>query len=184
GTGFEDASRREAGQRRGTGNREHNQEREAVVENIGNRLFGLVAATVCAAPLALGATGGAAETVLRVVPHADLKNTDPIWTTAYITRNHGYMVYDTLFALDENLKPQPQMAEGYTVSDDKLTWTITLRDGLKFHDGAAVKAEDAVASLVRWGKRDGMGQKLFEAIESIDPVDDKSFTIKLKYPYG
>ncbi|HEX9844598.1 MAG TPA: ABC transporter substrate-binding protein, partial [bacterium] len=59
---------------------------------------------------------GSAQTVLRVIPHADLKNTDPIWTTAYITRNHGYMVYDTLFALDKNLRPQPQMVDSYSVS--------------------------------------------------------------------
>src|SRR3546814_881736 len=144
----------------------------------------LFRATAFTVPFVTGTHGSSAETVLKVIPHADLKNVDPIWTTAYITRNHGYMVYDTLFALDENLKPQPQMAEGYTVSDDKLTWTITLREGLKFHDGAPVKAEDCVASLERWGKRDGMGQKLFEAIETIAPVDDRSFQIKLKYPYG
>ena len=154
------------------------------MKGINTKVAGLLAATALAVPAALLSGASSAETVLKVIPHADLKNTDPIWTTAYITRNHGYMVYDTLFALDEDLKPQPQMAEGYTVSDDKLTWKVTLRDGLKFHDGAPVKAEDAVASLQRWGKRDGMGQKLFEAIESIAPVDDKSFEIKLKYPYG
>ena len=77
-----------------------------------------------------------AETVLKVIPHADLKNIDPIWTTAYITRNHGYMVYDTLFAMDANLKPQPQMVGSWDVSGDKLTWTFTRRSGLKWHDGA------------------------------------------------
>ncbi|MGI9464769.1 MAG: ABC transporter substrate-binding protein, partial [Aestuariivirgaceae bacterium] len=75
----------------------------------------------------MGAIGtiseAAAEKVLRVIPHADLKNLDPIWTTAYISRNHGYLIYDTLFAMDENFKPQPQMVDSWTVSDDKLTWT-------------------------------------------------------------
>ncbi|MEE3021655.1 MAG: ABC transporter substrate-binding protein, partial [SAR324 cluster bacterium] len=85
-----------------------------------------------------------AETVLKVIPHADLKNIDPIWTTAYITRNHGYMVYDTLFAMDANLKPQPQMVDSWDVSGDKLTWTFTLRSGLKWHDGADVTAADCV----------------------------------------
>ncbi|HEX9647850.1 MAG TPA: ABC transporter substrate-binding protein, partial [Alphaproteobacteria bacterium] len=62
--------------------------------------------------LAVAALGpAAADSVLKVVPHADLKNIDPIWTTAYITRNHGYMVYDTLFALDEKLEVRPQMVE-------------------------------------------------------------------------
>ena len=98
-----------------------------------------------------------AESVLKIVPHADLRNVDPIWTTAYITRNHGYLVFDTLFALDENLEVQPQMAAGHEVSEDGLTYTITLRDGLQFHDGAPVTAEDVVASITRWGARDGMG---------------------------
>ena len=49
------------------------------------------------------------ESILRIVPHADLKNIDPIWTTAYISRNYGYMVYDTLFALDEELNVQPSI---------------------------------------------------------------------------
>ena len=125
-----------------------------------------------------------AETVLRVVPHADLKNLDPIWTTAYISRNHGYLIYDTLYAMDEKFVPQPQMAEGHTVSEDKLTWTFTLRDGLKFHDGNPVTGEDVVASLKRWGARDGMGQKLFEVIESLEAPDDKTIVMKLKEPYG
>lgn len=125
-----------------------------------------------------------AEKVLRVIPHADLKNIDPIWTTAYITRNHGYMVYDTLFAMDENLRPQPQMVDTWTVSDDELTWTFTLRDGLKWHDGTQVKAEDAVASLKRWGARDGMGQALMDVIAELSATNDKTFVMKLKEPYG
>ncbi len=102
-----------------------------------------------AAALAMGAvaaafatsavvSGASAETVLRAKVHADLKNHDPIWTTAYITRNHGYMVYDTLFALDANFEVQPQMAESYEVSDDGKVYTIKLRPGLKWHDGAPV----------------------------------------------
>ena len=109
---------------------------------------------------------GHAETTLKMVAHADLKNIDPIWTTAYITRNHGYMVYDTLFSLDENLEPQPQMVGDYSVSDDGLTYRFTLRDGLGWHDSTPVTAEDCVASLRRWGARDGMGQKLMDMTAS------------------
>ncbi len=126
----------------------------------------------------------AAETVLRIVPHADLKNIDPIWTTAYITRNHGYMVYDTLFALDESLEPQPQMVEDWSVSGDGLTWTFHLRDGLSWHDGAPVTAADCVASIRRWGARDGMGQKLMDAVADLAVVDDRTFTLTLERPYG
>ncbi len=147
-----------------------------------------LAAAILAAPLALAAAGApvpaGAETVLRVIPHADLKNLDPIWTTAYISRNHGYLIYDTLFAMDENFKPQPQMVDSWEVSDDKLTWTFTLRDGLKFHDGASVTPADVIASLQRWGKRDGMGQQLFAAIEGFETKDDKTFVMKLAKPYG
>ena len=126
----------------------------------------------------------AAGNVLRVIPHADLKNLDPIWTTAYISRNHGYLVYDTLFALDENLQVQPQMVDTWTVSDDKLTWTFKLRDGLNWHDGAPVTAEDCVASLRRWGARDGMGQALMDVIESLTAADAKTIVMKLNEPYG
>ena len=124
-----------------------------------------------------------AETVLKFIPQADLGSIDPTWTTAYITRNFGYMVFDTLFALGEDLKPQPQMIDHWRVSDDELTWTFTLRDGLKWHDGAPVRAVDCVASIERWGKRDPFGQKLMEAVGAIKAVDDKSFSIGLKTPF-
>ena len=103
-----------------------------------------------------------AESTLRVVMHSDLKIVDPIWTTAYMSRNYGYMVYDTLFALDSNLHIKPQMVGDYSVSEDKLTYIMSLRDGLKFHDGAPVTAADVVASINRWAKKDGMGQMLME----------------------
>src|ERR1041384_2178183 len=95
---------------------------------------------------------------LKLSLHSDLKIIDPIWTTALISTHHGYMVYDTLFALDDKLQVKPQMVDSWTVSDDKLTWTFKLRSGLTFHDGQAVTAEDCIASLKRWAARDGMGQ--------------------------
>ena len=125
-----------------------------------------------------------AETTLRVVMHSDLKIVDPIWTTAYMSRNYGYMVYDTLFAMDEKLDIKPQMVESYSVSDDKLTYTFTLRDGLLWHDGAPVKAEDAVASVKRWGQKDSLGQKLMEFTRELKVVDDKTFQLILKEPFG
>src|SRR3954469_5452158 len=130
-----------------------------------------------------GPAEAAGTKTITAVMHSDLRVTDPIITTAYITRDHGYMVYDTLLATDSNFKIQPQMAD-YKVSDDKLTYTFTLRDGLKWHDGAPVTAEDCVASLQRWGKRDGMGQKLMNFVASIDATDAKTITLKLKEPYG
>src|SRR3954463_6510174 len=120
---------------------------------------------------------------LTAVMHSDLRVTDPIITTAYITRDHGYMVFDTLLATDSSFKVTPQMAD-WKVSDDKLTYTFTLRDGLKWHDGAPVTAEDCVASLKRWGKSDNMGQKLMDFTASIEAADPKTITLKLKEPYG
>src|SRR6202158_2149096 len=138
---------------------------------------------VLALSAALTSQAMAAGKTITAVMHSDLRVTDPIVTTAYITRDHGYMIYDTLLATDANFKIQPQMAD-WKVSDDKLTYTFTLRDGLKWHDGAPVTAEDCVASLQRWGKRDGMGQKLMSFTASIEATDAKTITLKLKEPYG
>ncbi len=124
-----------------------------------------------------------AQKTLRFIPQADLRSIDPIWTTAYVTRNFGYLVFDTLFALDQDLKPQPQMVDHWNVSDDKLGWHFTLREGLKWHDGQPVRAADCVASIKRWGARDPFGQKLMDAVASITTDDDKSFTIALKTPF-
>src|SRR5262249_849103 len=122
------------------------------------------AAALLAALTAPFTPAGAQQKTLRFIPQADLRSLDPIWTTAYVTRNFGYLVFDTLFALDKDFKPQPQMVDRWSVSDDKLTYTFTLRDGLKWHDGKPVRAADCVASLERWGKRDTLGQKLIEAV--------------------
>jgi peptide/nickel transport system substrate-binding protein len=133
-------------------------------------------------PLALVTPALAATKTITAVMHADLR-TPGMVTTAYIVRDFGYMIFDTLLAEDANFKIQPQMAE-WKVSDDKLTYTFTLRDGLKWHDGAPVTAEDCVASLQRWGKTDGMGQKLMDFTASIEATDPKTITLKLKEPYG
>jgi peptide/nickel transport system substrate-binding protein len=125
-----------------------------------------------------------AGTTLRFIAHADLTILDPYFTGVYITRNYGYMVYDTLFAMDGQFRPQPQMVDTWQVSDDKLTYTFTLRDGLKFHDGQPVRATDVAASLKRWGRRnDAYGQSLLAAAAAIEPVADKEFRIALKTPF-
>jgi peptide/nickel transport system substrate-binding protein len=132
--------------------------------------------------LAAGPVHG--QTTLRAVMHSDLKIVDPIFTTAYITRNHGYMIYDTLFTTDAKGEIQPQMVDKYSVSDDKLKWTFTLRDGLLFHDGAPVTTEDVIASLQRWGSRDATGQKLMSFVKAMTPTDQKTFEISLNAPTG
>jgi len=128
------------------------------------------------------AAGNKGKTITAVM-HSDLRIIDPGFTTAYITRDHGYMVYDTLLGIDASFKLQPQMAD-WTISDDKLTYTFTLRDGLKWHDGAPVIAEDCVASLKRWGAVDGMAQKLAEFTATLEATGPKTIVLKLKEPYG
>jgi peptide/nickel transport system substrate-binding protein len=121
---------------------------------------------------------------LKVVMHSDVKVLDPIWSGAYITRNYGYMVYDVLFAMDEKFQVKPQMVDSYTTSADGLTWTFRLRDGLEWHDGQPVTAEDCVASLKRWSARDAMGQKLAQSIQEYKLVDARTFQIVLKEKFG
>jgi peptide/nickel transport system substrate-binding protein len=147
------------------------------------RIVKWAAHAVAAATLAMLPVAAQAQT-LKVVMHSDVKILDPVWTTAYIVRNHGYMIYDTLFAVDDKLAVKPQMVESWKVSDDKLTYTFTLRDGLRFHDGQPVTSEDCIASIKRWAARDAMGQKLMEFTRELKAVDASTFTLSLKEPYG
>jgi peptide/nickel transport system substrate-binding protein len=121
---------------------------------------------------------------MRFIPHADLKVLDPIWTTAYITRNHAYMIYDTLFGTDEKLQVKPQMVDKWSATDRGMKWSFTLRDGLRWHDGQPVVAEDAVESIRRWTKRDPLGKLLAASTAKIAPVDRKTFTLELAQPFG
>ncbi|RTL70211.1 MAG: ABC transporter substrate-binding protein, partial [Hyphomicrobiales bacterium] len=132
--------------------------------------------------LFLTALPARAETVLRAVMHSDLKILDPVWTAANITRNHGYMIYDTLFAYDGKGEVQPQMVDRYEISADKKTYTFVLREGLLWHDGQPVTAEDCVASLKRWAVKDAAGQLMMRYTEDLSPVDARTFKLVLKQP--
>ena len=139
---------------------------------------GIAAGALIAAPAIVRAQAkpSAARTV-RAVFHGDIPTYDPIWTTANMTAYHGGMVYDTLFGIDGKQQPQPQMVGKWGVSDDKLTYTFELRDGLKWHDGTAVTTADVVPSLKRWAARDGGGQHMMLRVKDIaakDPKDRKS----------
>ncbi len=125
----------------------------------------------------------AAASVLRFVPAADIASFDPVWTTASQTRDHAYMVYDTLYGLDEHLQPQPQMVAGHVVEDDGKRWTLTLRPGLVFHDGSKVLARDCVASIRRWAQRDSFGQLLIAATDELSAPDDQRIVFRLKSPF-
>ena len=147
------------------------------------RQFVALGATLLAAPVSAQSPPSSTRT-LRVVMHSDLKILDPIWTTAYIVRNHGYMIYDQLFALDETLEPRPQMVDSWRVSDDKLLWTFKLRDGLKWQDGPPVTTADVLASIKRWTAKDVLGGLLATFTREMKAVDERTFQIALKEPLG
>lgn len=126
----------------------------------------------------------AAEKVLRFAPHSALRVLDPVTTSAYITRNHGYLVYDTLFSVDSNSVPKPQMVDTWEMAGDGLSWTFTLRDGLAFHDGAPVTSDDVIASIKRWWQKDVVGLRLQAATTDIVAVDARTIRFQLKEPFG
>src|SRR6187397_2577698 len=136
------------------------------------------------AALILPFSAMAQEKVLKAVMHADVRVIDPIWTTQTIANIHGALVYDTLFGNDGDQKPQPQMVGKYEISPDRLIYTFTLRDGLKFHDGSPVTTKDVIASLKRWAARDNVGQRLFSFVDRQEAVDDMTFHMVLKQPFG
>jgi peptide/nickel transport system substrate-binding protein len=145
-------------------------------------LLGAAAAIAAAGPLSRPAVAQPAKT-LRFVPQANLANPDPIWTTATVAINHGYMVWDTLYGIDNDLQAQPQMCAGQTVSDDGLTWDFTLRDGLFFHDGAPVRGIDCTTSINRWAQRNAFGTQLLTQLNDMTATGDKTFRIRLKTPF-
>lgn len=140
---------------------------------------GAVAATL-AVPRLAAAQG---SRVFRFKPNADATILDPVFSTAFSTRYLALMSYDMLYGMDNALSPSPQMAAGHVVEDDGKRWRITLRDGLRFHDGEPVLAKDCVASLRRWGRVDAMGQLLMSVTDDLSAASDKEIVFRLKRPF-
>ncbi|EHM01957.1 ABC transporter, substrate-binding protein, family 5 [Acetobacteraceae bacterium AT-5844] len=120
---------------------------------------------------------------LRFVPQSDLSVLDPVLTGAYVTRNHGMMVFDTLYGMDAAYRIRPQMVAGHSVEDDGHTWLLTLRPNLTWHDGEPVLARDCVASIQRWGIRDSLGQTLLAATAELTAVNDRQLRFRLRHPF-
>lgn len=142
--------------------------------------LGASGATLLARPSFAGA---ADSRVIRFIPRTDVTVLDPIWTSAYVTRNHGLLVFDTLYGIDANFSAQPQMLAGHTIENDGKLWRLTLRPGLKFHDGSPVLARDCVASINRWSKRAAIGQMLLASTDALTASDDKTIEFRLKRPF-
>jgi len=158
-----------------------------VAHEMTRREFAAAAGAASLAGPGLSTQPKAADTkTLRFIAQSDLRDLrvlDPIWTTAYITRNHRYMVFDTLFALDAEFTPHPQTVGDYSVSPDRLSYSFTLHDGLKFHDSEPVRGADCIASLRRWMARDTFGQALAAALDEMKVVGETGFLIRLKEPF-
>jgi len=145
------------------------------------RAFLAGSASVALAAPAVRAAGN--PKVLKFVPQADIALLDPHFSSALVTRNHSHMVYDQLYGVDDAARPRPQMAEGHVVEDDGKTWKITLREGLRFHDGQPVLARDAVASLKRWAKRDVYAISVFGQVDELTALSDTVLQFRLKRPF-
>jgi peptide/nickel transport system substrate-binding protein len=147
------------------------------------RRFIAASAVALAMPsLARGNTGS----VLKYVPGGDLPSLDPILVPSFETRAHGFMVFDTLYGqagADQNFASKPQMVASHSVDDDGKTWTLTLRDGLMFHDGTQVLARDCVASIRRWSVRDQFGQTLMQRTDALTAPDDRTIVFRLSKPF-
>ncbi|MCF3594643.1 ABC transporter substrate-binding protein [Rhodobacteraceae bacterium LMO-12] len=155
-----------------------------IPRRLTTRLLGAAVALVVAHSSLSTAAFAQDTKALNAVLEAEIVTLDPHFTTAYISRTFGYMVYDTLFGMDSAGEMHPQMIDSWTTSDDQLVWTFTLRDGLKWHDGTPVTAEDTVASITRWWTKATLGGLLKKATTEITATDDKTFTITLNEPFG
>jgi peptide/nickel transport system substrate-binding protein len=148
------------------------------------QLLAAAAATALAAPrLSLAQSYGPGSKTLRFVPESDATVQDPHWTTATVTRNHGYLVYDTLYGQADDFSISPQMVEGHVISEDAKQWDITLRAGMTFHDGEPVRAQDVVASINRFSKRDAFAAELMLTTDELSVVSDRVFRFRLKKPF-
>jgi peptide/nickel transport system substrate-binding protein len=127
-------------------------------------------------------TSGASQ-VVKFAPQADLAVLDPHWTSPYVVRNHGFLVFDTLYGVDTQFRASPQMVAGHVTENDGRLWRLTLRDGLRFHDGSPVLARDCVASIRRWAKKDSFGQALMAATDELSADGDKVIVFRLKAPF-
>ena len=141
------------------------------------------APALASAALAAPAIGAGTKTLIHV-PQGNLVTMDPVFTTAMVTRNAAAMVFETLYGRDETMDPKPQMLAGHLVEDNGLRWTMTLRDGLLFHDGTPVLARDCVASILRWMKRDGIGQTVADRMDALEAKDDKTLVWRMKKPFA
>jgi peptide/nickel transport system substrate-binding protein len=146
-------------------------------------LVALIAIIVAAAPATAQDTprsGG----VLKAAMIGEPPSLDIHWTTAVITQQITWHIYEGLYTYDTQFNPIPMLAEGHTITDGGRRYTIALRRGVKFHNGKEMTAADAVASLQRWGKMATPGKALWKSVEAVEAKDPYTVVIHLKEPSG
>jgi peptide/nickel transport system substrate-binding protein len=144
---------------------------------------------VLLAVLGVAALAGAQETprrggILKAAMIGEPPTLDTHTTTATISYQIAWHVFETLYTYDRQYLPIPHLAEGHTVADGGRRYTITLRRGVKFHNGTDLTAADAAASIARWGRLHVTGKTMFKTIEAVEPRDATTLVIHLKEPSG
>jgi len=125
-----------------------------------------------------------AQTTLKAVLNGEVHLIDPIATTNYRTRDFAYLVWDVLIAVDSKGNYRPQMLESFSASPDNMSYTFTLRPGLKWSDGTPVTSQDCIASIKRWAARDALGKQLIARTKALTATSDTTFTLELEKPFG
>jgi peptide/nickel transport system substrate-binding protein len=109
---------------------------------------------------------------------------DIMLTTATVTRNLGWHMFETLYAPNSRMEPQPLLADKGDVSADARTWTFDLRKGVQFHNGKEMKSADVIASLKRWAAMSARGQVIAKRLEAITAKDDYTIVMTFNQPTG
>jgi len=145
----------------------------------------VVLAVVAVIPLiASGQSAPKAGGVFKAAMIGEPPSLDLHTTTAVITQQITWHIYEGLYTYDKNYNAVPLLVEGHTVSDQGRTYTFKLRRGVKFHNGKELTSADVVASLRRWGKVSTVGKALFRDVEAVDAKDPYTVAIYLKEPLG
>ena len=160
---------------------------EKEVEVPGETVVVEVEKVLIATPTAIPAGEPRFGGTLKVVMHAGTTTLDPVFSQFQIVGNVATQMYENIFAWDGNLEPAPRLAHSFSLSSDLKTYTITIRDGVTFHDGTAFTAADAAQSIRRWRTSGNPAAGIirrFTDEHALNVVNDLTFTWDFTEPIG